>query len=62
VVEWLQDEGGRHKRADIVAACLPDGSSEEYWWESVVRPGLRELADRGLVEYRSNYPDYRWSG
>ena len=62
VVGWLEETGGRHKRAEIVERCLPDGLNEEYWWTAVVRPGLLELAERGLVEYRSNYPDYRWSG
>lgn len=60
---WLRSEGGRHTKSDLVDALA--GASElgeRSWWERAVQPGLRELADAGLVEFRRGHHDYRWTG
>lgn len=61
--EWLRESGLRHKRTAFVDA-LADGSSlsGRVWWERAVQPGLRHLADAGLVEYRPGYHDYQYVG
>jgi len=59
---WLETTRERHKRSEIVEACVPSDINEEHWWTAKVRPGLQQLAELGLVEYRPNYPDYQWSG
>jgi len=62
-VAWLAAHDDRATRQDFFSEVAADQAmSNRGWWERCVQPGLRELADRGLVEYRSNYPDYRWSG
>lgn len=52
-VEWLREQGGRHKRTEITNALADEsGLSDRVWWERAAQPGLRELDDAGLVEYR----------
>jgi hypothetical protein len=59
--EYLQTEGGRHTRSDLVDALAGDSSlGERSWWERAVQPGLRRLANTGAVEYREGHHDYRW--
>jgi len=58
VVEWLSETGGRHSKAEIVESVGPD-DGKDYWWRAVVRPGLGELAERGVVEYRAGHHDYK---
>lgn len=57
-VEWLADDGGRRTQSDFLDA-LPFGRGV---WERAVRPALNELADAGLLEYRTGHYDYRWVG
>ena len=57
--EWLRDNGGRRAKNEFIDA-LADGS--ESSWIRAVRPGLHQLAERDLVEYRPGYDDYRWTG
>ena len=60
--EYLREHAPeRFTRSDLVDA-LADGSAlgERSWWERAVRPGLRRLAEAGLVEYRAGHHDYRW--
>jgi hypothetical protein len=61
---YLRDHAPeRFTRSDLVDA-LADGSTlgGRSWWERAVQPGLRELADADLVEYRRGHHDYRWTG
>ena len=49
-------------RADLVDA-LADGSTLDTatWWGRAVDPGLRRLAEEGIVEYRAVDDTYRWN-
>ena len=58
VLDWLRETGGRHSRREIVDGVGPE-EGDDYWWRAVVRPGLSELADRGVVEYRAGHHDYK---
>ncbi len=58
VVGWLRETGGRHSKAEIVETVGPEEGTD-YWWRAVVRPGLSELAERGVVEYRAGHHDYK---
>jgi hypothetical protein len=61
--EHLAATGDRLTRSDLVDALAADSSlGERSWWERAVRPGLRRLVDAGLVEYRSGFHDYKWTG
>jgi hypothetical protein len=61
---YLRDHApNRFKRSDFVDALAAESSlGGRSWWERAVQPGLRQLADAGLIEYRSGYHDYRWIG
>lgn len=57
-VAWLREQDGPRTRSEIVAAVNDSGVSDRSWWERAVQPGLRWLAEQGVVEYRSGYHDY----
>ena len=59
--EHLATTGDRLRRADLVDA-LADGSTLDTasWWGRAVDPGLRRLAEEGIVEYRAVDDTYRW--
>lgn len=61
--EHLAATGDPLGRTDLVDA-LADGSTLDTatWWGRVVDPGLRRLAEEGLVEYRAVDDTYRWVG
>jgi len=62
--EYLREHAPeRFKRSELQDA-LAAGSSWErrHWWERAVQPGLRHLADHGLVEFRDGHYDYLWVG
>ena len=58
VLDGLRETGGRHSRREIVDGVGPE-EGDDYWWRAVVRPGLSELDDRGVVEYRAGHHDYK---
>jgi len=58
VVAWFRETGGRHTKAEIIESVGPEEGTD-YWWRAVVRPGLGELAERGVVEYRAGHHDYK---
>ena len=57
-VAWLRAQDGPRTRCEIVAAVNDSDLSDRGWWERAVQPGLRWLAEQGVVEYRSGYHDY----
>ena len=59
--EYLATTGDRLRRTDLVDA-LADGSTLDTatWWGRAVDPGLRRLAEEGIVEYRAVDDTYRW--
>ena len=61
--EYLAATGDRLRRTDLVDA-LADGSTLDTatWWGRAVDPGLRRLAEEGIVEYRDADHTYRWVG
>ena len=61
--EYLATTGDRLRRTDLVDA-LADGSTLDTatWWGRAVDPGLRRLAEEGIVEYRDADHTYRWVG
>ncbi len=61
--EYLAATGDRLGRTDL-ADALADGSTLDTatWWGRAVDPGLRRLAEEGLVEYRAVDDTYRWAG
>ena len=61
--EHLAATGDRLGRTDLVDA-LADGTTLDTasWWGRAVDPGLRRLADAGIVEYRAVDDTYRWTG
>ena len=60
---WLSEQSEPQKRSEIVAACAGDSElGERSWWERAVQPGLRHLAEKDFVEYRSGHHDYSASG
>jgi len=59
--EWLRESGDRQRRADFVDELLGDMHKRHYW-ERCVLPGLQQLSQKGLVDHRPNYNDYRWGG
>jgi hypothetical protein len=61
--EHLAATGDRLGRTDLVDA-LADGTTLDAasWWGRAVDPGLRRLADAGIVEYRAVDDTYRWTG
>ena len=59
--EWLRDRDDRATKSEFVDALADaSGLHVDTWWGRCVQPGLRELAEQGVVEYRSGYHDYRW--
>lgn len=54
-VTWLVDFNGKAKRGDFIDGAY-DGAdlSEDSWWGRAVQPGLRYLAENGVVERPSN--------
>ncbi|MDB2253516.1 hypothetical protein PM033_17485 [Halorubrum ezzemoulense] len=58
--EYLAATRDRLGRMDLVDA-LADGSTLDTatWWGRAVEPGLRRLADAGLVEYHAVDDTYR---
>ena len=57
-VDWLREQDGAHRKAEIVDGAYADGPlSERIWWARAVRPGLQAL-DSVAVEGRK----YRWVG
>lgn len=59
VYEWLSEQRDPMTKSEIIDACAGESEwSERSWWERAVRPGLRELVDHDLVEYRAGYHDY----
>jgi len=53
----------RFKRGELQAALAEESSlGARFWWERAVHPGLRHLADQGLIEYRAGHHDYQWAG
>jgi hypothetical protein len=63
-VEYLREHAPeRFKAGELKEALAGESSfSPRHWWERAVQPGLKHLADRGLVEYRAGYHDYQWVG
>jgi hypothetical protein len=61
--EYLAATGDALGRTDFVDA-LADGTTLDTatWWGRAVDPGLRHLAEEGLVEYQAVDDTYRWSG
>ena len=61
--EYLATTGDRLGRTDL-ADALADGTTLDTssWWGRAVDPGLRRLAEEGLVEYRAVDDTYRWVG
>ena len=61
--EYLATTGDRLGRTDLVDA-LADGTTLDAatWWGRAVDPGLRRLAEEGIVEYRDADHTYRWVG
>ena len=59
----LATTGDRLGRTDL-ADALADGTTLDTarWWGRAVDPGLRRLAEEGLVEYRAVDDTYRWVG
>jgi hypothetical protein len=59
--EYLAATGDRLGRLDLIAA-LADGSTlnRANWWGRAVDPGLRRLAEKGIVEYHPLDHTYRW--
>lgn len=59
--EYLAATGDPHTRGDLVDA-LADGSTLDptNWWGRAVYPGLRRLAEEGIVEHRAVDDRYRW--
>jgi DNA-binding MarR family transcriptional regulator len=63
-VEFLRDRAPERFTKSEFQSALADGSAlgKRSWWERAVQPGLRQLVDAGLVEYRAGRHDYRWVG
>lgn len=63
-VEYLREHAPERFQAGELKDALAGESafSPRHWWERVVQPGLKHLADAGLVEYRAGHHDYRWVG
>jgi len=61
-VEYLRDHAPERFQAGELKDALAGESSfsPRHWWERAVQPGLKYLADAGLVEYRAGHHDYRW--
>ena len=59
--EYHAATGDRLGRLDLIAA-LADGSTLDpsNWWGRVVDPGLRRLAEEGIVEHQPLDHTYRW--
>jgi hypothetical protein len=59
----LATTGERLGRDDLTDR-LADGTTLDTasWWGRAVDPGLRRLAEEGLVEYRAVDDTYRWVG
>lgn len=58
---YLQQKGGRFSRSELVDAIGDESRlSDRSWWERAVQPGLKQLRDADLVEYRKGYHDYQW--
>ena len=59
--EYLAATGDRLGRLDLIAA-LADGSTLDpsNWWGRAVDPGLRRLAEEGIVEHQPLDHTYRW--
>lgn len=57
-VAWLAAQDGEKGKAEIVAYLETSEAGAEYaettLWQKVVRPGLRELVEAGLVTHRRN--------
>ena len=60
--EHLAATGDPLGRTDL-ADALADGSTLDTatWWGRAVDPGLRRLAEEGIVEYRAVDDTYRWN-
>ena len=60
--EHLAATGHPLGRTDLVDA-LADGATLDTatWWGRAVNPGLRYLAEEGIVEYRAADDTYRWT-
>ena len=63
-VEFLRDRAPERFTKSEFQTALADESAlgKRSWWERAVQPGLRQLVDAGLVEYRAGNHDYRWVG
>ena len=61
--EYLATTGDRLGRTAL-ADRLADGTTLDAasWWGRAVDPGLRRLADAGIVAYRAVDDTYRWTG
>ena len=61
--EYLAATGERLGRTDLIDR-LADGSTLDAatWWGRAVDPGLRRLAEEGIVAYRAVDDTYRWVG
>lgn len=61
--EYLRDHAPeRFKAGELKDALAGESSfSPRHWWERAVQPGLKYLADAGLVEYRDGHHDYQWA-
>ncbi len=58
--EWLLEQHGRRSKSEFQSALAGDsGMNPVGWWERAVLPGLQELAERGVVEYRAGHHDYK---
>ena len=57
-LEWLRRQEGRQSKRDFVEAVAFD-ESVDHWWGRAVQPGLRQLAEHGVVEYRPGHHDYK---
>ena len=57
-LDWLRDHEGRASKSDFVAGLEFDAHVDS-WWGRMVQPGLRELAEHGVVEYRPGHHDYK---
>jgi len=54
-VSWLAEFNGEAKRGDFIEGVYNGADlSEDSWWGRAVQPGLRYLADNGIVKRPSN--------
>ena len=61
--EYLAATGDPLRRTDLVDALAAGTTLDTAsWWGRAVDPGLRRLAEEGLVAYRAVDDTYRWTG